>query len=139
MASGWLIRHWLLRALPRPHAQPFNADVPLNRQAINHEILLGLWKIYLLHHAAEGAVVGNWVLEELRHHGYEVSPGTFYPILARKERLGWLRGDQHAGRGNRQRRTLHITAEDRRVLALVKREVKGATRRGETACLSFWF
>lgn len=118
VASGWL-----LRALPRPHAQPFNADVPVNRQAINREILLGLWKIHILHHAAEGGVVGNWMLRELRHHGYEVSPGTFCPSLARMERLGWLRGVQPAKPGGRRRRSLHITAEGRWALAFVMRQV----------------
>jgi DNA-binding HxlR family transcriptional regulator len=118
----------LPRVLPRPPLLPLNVGVPLDRKVINREILLGLWKIHILHHAAEGGVVGNWMLEELCHHGYEVSPGTLYPILARMERLGWLRGDQPAGRGNRQRRTLHITAEGRRVLALVMRQV-GELRR----------
>ncbi len=95
----------------------------LNAKAINREILLGLWKIHILHHAAEGGVVGHWMLEELRHHGYSVSPGTLYPILARMERLGWLRGDRPAGPSDRQRRTLHITAEGRCVLAFVMRQV----------------
>lgn len=63
----------------------------MNRKAVSREIFLGLWKIHILHHAAEGGVVGNWMLEELRHHGYEVSPGTLYPILARMEHFGWLR------------------------------------------------
>ncbi len=62
----------------------------MNRKSVNREILLALWKIYILHHAAEDAdgVVGNWWLKELRHHGYEVSPGTLYPMLARGERFG---------------------------------------------------
>ena len=40
----------------------------MNRKNINREILLALWKIHILHHAAEDAegVVGNWMLEELR-------------------------------------------------------------------------
>jgi len=40
----------------------------VNRKSINREILLALWKIHILHHAAEDAegVVGNWMLEELR-------------------------------------------------------------------------
>ena len=30
------------------------------------------------------------MLEELREHGYRVSPGTLYPLLGRMVRLGWL-------------------------------------------------
>jgi PadR family transcriptional regulator PadR len=96
----------------------------MNRKSINREILLALWKIHILHHAAEGEVVGNWMLEELLEHGYEVSPGTLYPILARMERFGWLRSNRPAGKGSRERRSYRITAEGRRVLAVVRRQVR---------------
>ncbi len=95
----------------------------MKHRAVNREILLGLWKIHILHHAAEGGVVGNWMLEELRHHGYEVSPGTLYPMLARMERFGWLRSDRPAKSGSRERRSYKITAEGRKVLALVQRQL----------------
>jgi DNA-binding PadR family transcriptional regulator len=35
--------------------------------------------------------VANWLMEELREHGYRVSPGTLYPLLSRMVGLGWLR------------------------------------------------
>ena len=95
----------------------------MNRKHVNREILLALWKIHVLHHAAEGEVVGNWMLEELRHHGYEVSPGTLYPMLARMERFGWLRSDRPEESGSRERRSYKITAESRKVLALVQRQL----------------
>jgi DNA-binding PadR family transcriptional regulator len=31
------------------------------------------------------------MLEELHHHGYRLSPGTLYPMLARMAKRGWLR------------------------------------------------
>src|SRR5436305_10368484 len=31
------------------------------------------------------------MLGELHHHGYRLSPGTLYPMLARMARRGWLR------------------------------------------------
>jgi len=101
----------------------------LNRRTVNREILLALWKIHILHHASEGGLVGNWMLAELRHHGYEVSPGTLYPMLLRMERFGWLRSDRPTGRGDRRRRTYRITAQGRRVLSLVLHQV--AELRGE--------
>ncbi len=76
------------------------------------EILRPLWKVHILHHASEGPVVGNWLLEELREHGYRVSPGTLYPLLARMVRLGWLAKD----RGGRYR----ITTAGRQALAEVR-------------------
>ena len=62
------------------------------RDPIAREFLLGFWKIHILHHAADGrGVYGQWMLEELHHHGYRLSPGTLYPILARMAERGWLR------------------------------------------------
>ena len=55
----------------------------MDLKLINREILLSFWKVHVLHHAAEGAVIGQWMLKELRHHGYDVSPGTLYPLLKR--------------------------------------------------------
>jgi len=56
------------------------------------EFLLTFWKIHILHHAGEDdGVYGQWMLEELARHGYRLSPGTLYPLLARMQRHGWLK------------------------------------------------
>ena len=61
------------------------------------EFLLTFWKIHILHHASEHqGVYGQWMLEELARHGYRLSPGTLYPLLARMERRGWLRAAETA-------------------------------------------
>jgi DNA-binding PadR family transcriptional regulator len=90
--------------------------------AADLEIRRGLWKIHILHHAARREVWGRWLLEELAEHGHRLSPGTLYPALARMERNGWLiRGGDapHA----RARQTFRITAEGRRLLRELRREV----------------
>ena len=61
------------------------------RDPIVREFLLAFWKIHILHHAAEQGVYGHWMLEELHHHGYRLSPGTLYPMLTRMAKRGWLR------------------------------------------------
>ena len=61
------------------------------QSAIEREILRPLWKVHILHHANEAPIVGYWMLEELREHGYRVSPGTLYPLLKRLVKLDWLR------------------------------------------------
>ena len=33
---------------------------------LTREILLGFWKVHILHHAAEHPIIGQWVLSELR-------------------------------------------------------------------------
>ena len=61
------------------------------RDPVIREFLLVFWKIHVLHHAAGQGVYGQWMLEELHHHGYHLSPGTLYPMLARMAKRGWLR------------------------------------------------
>jgi DNA-binding PadR family transcriptional regulator len=56
------------------------------------EFLLAFWKIHILRHAEEErGVYGLWMLEELQHHGYRLSPGTLYPILSRMASRGWIK------------------------------------------------
>ena len=64
------------------------------RDPVVREFLLAFWKIHILHHAEEQGIYGQWMLEELQHHGYHLSPGTLYPILARMARRGWLRATE---------------------------------------------
>jgi PadR family transcriptional regulator PadR len=65
------------------------------RDPVAREFLLAFWKVHILYHAADGrGVYGQWMLEELHHHGYRLSPGTLYPILARMAQRGWLRATE---------------------------------------------
>lgn len=90
--------------------------------AADREIRLGIWKIHILHHAASREVWGTWLLEELAEHGHALSPGTLYPALGRMERNGWL---QRVGDAPhlRARQAFRITAEGRRLLGLLRREL----------------
>jgi DNA-binding PadR family transcriptional regulator len=54
------------------------------------DFFLGFVKIHILHHAAQAPVYGVALIEELRHHGYELSPGTLYPVLHAMEEAGYL-------------------------------------------------
>ena len=90
---------------------------------LTREILLGFWKVHILHHAAEHPIIGQWVLSELRRHGYDISPGTLYPLLKRLERNGWLRSEAADGAGKRGRRYYHLTARGAAVLDLLRETV----------------
>lgn len=46
--------------------------------------------MHILHHAADGDLYGHWMIDELAHHGYKISPGTLYPMLHAMERKGYL-------------------------------------------------
>jgi len=93
-------------------------------KALNREILLAFWKVHILHHAAEGPVIGQWMLKELRRHGYDVSPGTLYPMLQRMEGNGWLRSEADPKRGPRAPRKYYLTEKGEEVLALIGRQVR---------------
>jgi hypothetical protein len=47
---------------------------------LEREVLLSFWKIHILHHSSEEPLHGQWMVTELRKNGYEISPGTLYPI-----------------------------------------------------------
>jgi PadR family transcriptional regulator PadR len=93
---------------------------PFDSKLLTREILLGFWKVHILHHAAEHPIIGQWVLTELRQHGYDISPGTLYPLLKRLERNGWLRSEAAVGEGKRRRRYYHLTQRGAAVLDVIR-------------------
>jgi PadR family transcriptional regulator PadR len=95
----------------------------INMMRLTREILLGFWKVHILHHAAERPIIGQWVLSELRHHGYDISPGTLYPLLKRLERNGWLRSEAAVGESRRPRRYYHLTARGAAVLEVLRETI----------------
>jgi PadR family transcriptional regulator, regulatory protein PadR len=56
----------------------------------HQELLSGFIRLHVLHHAAEEEIFGQWMIEELARHGYRLSPGTLYPLLASLEKRGYL-------------------------------------------------
>ncbi|MEV7010651.1 PadR family transcriptional regulator [Streptosporangium sp. NPDC051022] len=93
------------------------------------EFLRGAVRLYILHHAAEQEIHGAWMIEELKRHGYAISPGTLYPTLHRLEAEELLLSEQRTV-GGRVRRVYRATdtgrqalAEDRAALAELAREV----------------
>lgn len=91
-----------------------------NDKILFREILLAFWKIHILAHAAEGPLVGQWMLKELRSHGYDVSPGTLYPLLGRMERHGWLHSEVPGGGGPKAPRSYHLTPGGSEVLDRIR-------------------
>jgi len=59
-------------------------------QDMLRNFFLGFIKIHILHHAGEAPVYGVALIAELRRHGYELSPGTLYPVLHQLEEAGYL-------------------------------------------------
>lgn len=92
-------------------------------RAVEREILLSFFKVHILHHAETRPVYGQWVMKELRRHGYDVSPGTLYPLLARMAERGWLEARSDPEGGIRARRDYVLTPMGKQVLDLVRSQV----------------
>lgn len=84
---------------------------------------LGFIKIHILHHASEEPIYGLWIIEELGRHGYQLSPGTLYPILHALERDGLLRSREQLVDG-KVRKYYMITSKGKKTLTEVKKKIR---------------
>ena len=90
---------------------------------VDKGLYAGLMRLHILHHAAEQVVCGVWVMEELRRHGYEISPGTLYPMLHGLERKGYLQSTKERV-GKTMRRLYTITSTGETALSEAKEKVR---------------
>lgn len=61
---------------------------------ILRKFFLGFIQIHILHHAKKEPFYGAWMIEELSEHGYDMSPGTLYPLLHSMESSGLLQKEE---------------------------------------------
>ena len=83
----------------------------------------GFIRLHVLHHALAEPICGSWMIEELHEHGYQISPGTLYPMLHGLAREGYLTMKQE-GPGKRARRLYTTTTKGRHALAEAKHRVQ---------------
>lgn len=90
------------------------------RERFEHQDLLsGFIRMHILYHATEDELYGSWMIEELAHHGYRLSPGTLYPMLHGMEKRGYLKSrKQQVGRSFR--RVYRATAAGRKALSVAQ-------------------
>src|SRR3989304_1610686 len=86
------------------------------------DFFLGFIRIHVPHHAAEQPVYGLSLIEELRRHGYSLSPGTLYPILHGLAEAGYLRLEKRVV-GGRVRKYYTSTARGRRALPAARTQI----------------
>ena len=96
------------------------------RDPVVREFLLAFWKIHILHHAGKQGIYGQWMLEELHHHGYHLSPGTLYPILSRMAARGWLRATEP--KRTNAARVYRLTPRGREVLDQIRASLDELSR-----------
>jgi DNA-binding PadR family transcriptional regulator len=90
---------------------------------IFRDIFLAFVRVHLLHHAAEGPIYGGEMIEELARHGYELSPGTLYPIFHGLEAAGFLHCQRQTVNG-KVRKYYRITDAGREALARLRPKIR---------------
>ena len=90
---------------------------------VDRNLYTGLIRLHILHHAAEGPIFGQAMIDELGRHGYRLSAGTLYPILHGMERQGHLRSRAELA-GGRKRRVYRATRTGRAALVTARKRVQ---------------
>ena len=82
---------------------------------LERKFFLGFILIHILYHADKEEIYGTEMINELKRHGHEVSPGTIYPILHSLENEGCLTSKEKKVEG-KIRKYYKITEEGRKIL-----------------------
>jgi PadR family transcriptional regulator PadR len=86
------------------------------KNAVLRHLFTGFVRLHILYHAAKEPICGVEIMEELRHHGYKIGPGTLYPILHGLEEAGYVREKDEVVKGKR-RKNFRTTSRGLRLLA----------------------
>jgi PadR family transcriptional regulator PadR len=89
----------------------------------HQDLLSGFVRLHVLHHAAEGELYGQWMIEELARHGYGLSPGTLYPMLEAMEARGYLVSEERRV-GRTMRRVYRATPVGYEALELAREKAR---------------
>lgn len=93
------------------------------KSEILRKLFLGFIQIHILHHAKASPLYGSWMLEELKRHGYSISPGTLYPILHKLYRDGLLTRHDEIVEGKIRKYYL-LTPEGEVVLNIARKKAR---------------
>lgn len=87
------------------------------------DVSLAFMRVHVLHHAAQESFYGMAMMEELHRHGYDISAGTFYPMLHRLEEKGLLSREERVVEG-KVRKYYAATNEGRAVLEGIRPKIR---------------
>jgi DNA-binding PadR family transcriptional regulator len=93
---------------------------------ILRHLFAGFIRLHVLYHADKEPICGVEIMEELRHHGYKISPGTLYPMLHDMQQSGHMTCADQVVAGKR-RKNFRITASGRKVLAAARLKLRELT------------
>jgi len=84
---------------------------------------IGFIRLHILYHASKEPVFGLFLIKELARHGYNLSPGTLYPILHRMENNGFLYSEKALVNG-KWRKYYRITKEGNNALSQANGKIR---------------
>ena len=96
-------------------------------EKIFRNLFLGFIRLHILYHASKEPVFGLFMIKELARHGYELSPGTLYPILHQMELNGFLFSEKAVING-KYRKYYRTTAEGDQALAQAQDKIGELSR-----------
>ena len=86
-------------------------------------LFTGFVRLHILYHAGQEPICGVEIMAELRHHGYDLGPGTLYPILHQLEDSGYLLSEEVVV-GGKRRKNFRITRRGSRLLRVAKKKLE---------------
>jgi DNA-binding PadR family transcriptional regulator len=86
-------------------------------------LFTGFVRLHILYHADKEPICGVEIMEELRHHGYKIGPGTLYPVLHGLQSAGLVTSSEQIVDGKR-RKNFRITKRGRKLLEEARERLK---------------
>lgn len=86
-------------------------------------LFLGFIRLHVLYHASKEPICGTELMEELQHHGYEIGPGTLYPILHELQEAGLITSKEKTVAGKR-RKNLIATPAGKKLLTQARKQLR---------------
>ena len=78
--------------------------------------------MHILYHASKERIFGLEMIKELAEHGYDVSPGTLYPIFHGMEKAGYLESEREVVSG-KVRKYYRITPNGDEILIQMQNKI----------------
>jgi PadR family transcriptional regulator PadR len=97
------------------------------KNQLYQSIWQGMVKLFILHQAGEAPVYGVKLKKSLRDRGYDISPGSLYPLLHTMERADLLHCHLKVFKG-RVRKYYNITPQGESCLQELRQAFTGVAR-----------
>ena len=95
----------------------------ISRQ-IHRDFIQGMVKIFILHQASLGPIYGNKMSKALQSLGYQISPGSLYPLLHTLEKSGLFHSRIRVFKG-RLRKFYELTEQGYLCLSALRQDLGG--------------